>query len=99
MCPIDDFLSRTSQALNYKAARKRDIHNLRNWTSDFGCISREELAYLWKDDLMAVGPSEPDNFLEMLANLTEDCIIHICGWVGKVSSVHETKCACPLRFL
>lgn len=81
----DDLFARTQRALQSRSASERDVDNLRGWVSDFGCISREEAAYLWKDDLMAAGPSEPDTFLEAATNITEDCLIRFSSWLGKVS--------------
>jgi hypothetical protein len=34
---------------------------------------------------MAVGPSDPDDFLETVAGSVEDSVIRMSNWVGRVS--------------
>ncbi len=68
-----------------KRVRDRDVTNLQAWIETFGCISREESKYLWKGDLMAVGPSDPDEFLDTVGSLVEDYIIWVSSLLKKAS--------------
>lgn len=80
----DNLIARTREALRCEAARSRNITNLRNWLGEFGCLAREESAYLWHDDLMSVGPSDPDTVIEAVAGPVEDGIIWLSSVLGKV---------------
>ncbi|KAK8126735.1 uncharacterized protein PG998_002494 [Apiospora kogelbergensis] len=72
---------RTQQALNTKSAPKRSVRNLQDWINNFGCISREEVSYLDRDDLMEVAPSDADGFLESLATMVEDGAVWACDMI------------------
>ena len=45
---------------------------------------------------MAVGPSEPDDFLELATNGVEDFVIRLSGWLGLVSD-YEIRRALIIR--
>ena len=81
---IDNLLERTHKVLAFEKAKNRDVTNLQEWIETFGCISREETKYLWKADLMALGPSDPDELLSTIGNFVEDCFVWISTLLKKV---------------
>ncbi|KAF8851289.1 hypothetical protein BDZ45DRAFT_767132 [Acephala macrosclerotiorum] len=83
MADYDNLLGRTREALRCEAASCRNINNLRDWLGEFGCLAREESAYLWHDDLMSVGPSDPDAVLKVVEGPMEDGIIWLSSVFGK----------------
>ena len=87
----DDLIERTRQALSFKSAKDRNELNLRTWIGSFGCISREETKYLWGNDVMSVGPSDPDEFLDTVGSLLEDFII----WLSEILNIVRQILLCP----
>ena len=55
------------------------------WLESSGAIDKKEIEYLWEDDLIALGPSDPDAFLDKLCDLVEDCMIWASTYLKIVS--------------
>lgn len=88
---LDALVARTRETLSLRSPGQREIRSLRDWIGASGCISREESRYLWRDNLMAIGLTEPDSFLDSLGGFMEDVLMFVSN---HLSGVRNPQYAC-----
>ncbi|KAI1414644.1 hypothetical protein F5Y13DRAFT_13048 [Hypoxylon sp. FL1857] len=76
----DSVLERVEKSLKRHAAGDRDTENIQNWIQSTGQLPRSEAAYLWQDDLVAVGAADRDFTSPVLQGLIEDSVV----WLSKL---------------
>ncbi|KAI1391628.1 uncharacterized protein F4822DRAFT_427484 [Hypoxylon trugodes] len=83
LAEYDLTLDRVEKSLQRHAVRERDAENVQNWIQTTGQIPRSEAAYLWQEDLVAVGPIDKDSTNPTLQDLVEDSLIWISKWAKR----------------
>lgn len=85
----DDLINRNRQILNSQNASDRDISSLQNWVTGNACLSRDESAYLKRQDLFSI--VEYDGPMARAEGLVEDFMIQWFTDIYQVCDLVPTK--------
>jgi hypothetical protein len=77
----DILVEQNEKFLQREKPKGRDTSNLKHWVENQGSLARDERAYLWKDDLIALATVDAGDTQHSLEGLIEDFII----WTSRLA--------------
>lgn len=90
----DKYLERLDRIFSLKAARPRDVTNLRNWLEYTGCVARDETEFLATEQDLISPIRVEDSALMPFQELIEDIMINIRPFRHFVSLCPFCCCLC-----